>query len=409
MKQHIGHCLMLSGLLMFSSCQFADAQRGGFVSFQREVIDDNFPGGYGVSIADIDGDGQVDILALAYVPGTLAWYRNPDWQRQEISTGTSRLIDVAPHDITGNGLTDLVLASEFRLNDPDTGGLVSWLENPRELPTESADGQWTRHDIDRIPTSHRLRWADVSGRNVPVLINLPIVGSGATAPEYEGGVALTAYTIPANPRSHWPGVTLDDSLEMAHGLTIVDWSGNGRDQLLTGSFDGVHLFSLATGNRWIDRRILIDAQPGQRPAVGVSDVVVGHSAETDTGAESRFLATIEPWHGNEIVVYRPGPDTGEQWRREVIDSTLVTGHALLAADLNNDGSDEIIAGGRGAPHALNIYRYDPVSERWNRQVLDSSVAVSGLAVADITGNGFLDIVAVGSATTDVVLYRNSGR
>jgi len=405
MKQYIAWFVMLPVLFAVSSCQSADAQRSGFVSFQREVIDDSFPGGYGVSIADIDGDGRLDILALGYVPGTLAWYRNPDWQRQAIDTGTERLIDVAPHDITGNGLTDLVLASEFRLNDPDSGGLVSWLENPRGLPSDTADGNWARHDIDRIPTSHRLRWADVSGRSVPVLINLPIVGQGAAAPEYEGGVALTAYTVPGNPQSRWPSVVLDDSLEMAHGLTIIDWNGNGREQMLTASFDGVHLFSLASRNRLVDRQVIIEAQPGQRPAIGASDVVVGHSG----GSDNRFLATIEPWHGNEVVVYRPGPEGSDPWHREVIDTTLSTGHALLTADLNNDGNDEVIAGGRGQPYSLNIYRYDPASGSWDRRSLDSRVAVSGLAVADITGNGFLDIVAVGSGTSDVVLYRNSGR
>lgn len=49
------------------------------------------------------------------------------------------------------------------------------------------------------------------------------------------------------------------------------------------------------------------------------------------------------------------------------------------------------------------------SEPWRLEVIDESLAVSGLAVADLTGNGYPEIVAVGAATGNVVIYRNSGR
>lgn len=135
-------------------------------------------------------------------------------------------------DITGNGFQDLVLASEFSLRNSQSGGLVSWLENPAELPA-AADvtaAAWQRRPIDRLPASHRLRWADVSGHDRPVLINLPIIASGAASPDYSGGVRLMAYNISEDPRRSWGSAVLDDSLEMAHGLLIHDWSGDGREQ-----------------------------------------------------------------------------------------------------------------------------------------------------------------------------------
>ena len=402
----IGLALSLSAL---GACQMADAQRGDFVQFDREVLDDNLPGAYGLAIADLDADGLPDVLALSNTPGELRWYAAPDWQATRIGTGTDALIDVAPFDITGNGLQDLVLASEFSLRDPEGGGLVSWLENPGSVPGEQQlrddDAHWQRHTIDRMPASHRLRWADVSGRGHPVLINLPIIDAEASAPDYAGGVRLTAYNIPPDPRRRWGSVIVDDNLEMAHGLLVYDWNGDGREQLLTASYSGVDLFSFASGGRFVEHRNLLSATETQRPTAGISDLGVGYSNRQDR----RFIATIEPWHGNSVVVYRPGPDGGEPWQREVIDEGLNSGHAIVVADLNNDGYDEIIAGGRGAPYRLNIYRYDPESRSWNAQLLDDSVAVSGLAIADLTGNGYQDIVAAGMATADVVLYRNNGR
>ena len=41
----------------------------------------------------------------------------------------------------------------------------------------------------------------------------------------------------------------------------------------------------------------------------------------------RQLAAIEPWHGNQVVVYR---GKGETWdNRTVIDDTLNDGHTLV--------------------------------------------------------------------------------
>ncbi len=39
----------------------------------------------------------------------------------------------------------------------------------------------------------------------------------------------------------------------------------------------------------------------------------------------------------------------------------------------------------------------------------SRVAVSGLLVEDFTGDGHLDVVAIGSSTGNVVLFQNEGR
>lgn len=382
----------------------AHAQREGALRFEKEVIDTGFSGGYGIKVADIDGDGATDVLALAYRPSGLAWYRNPGWEKTVIETELDGLIDAAPHDVDGDGHVDLTVASAFNLGDPDTGGQVSWLRNPRGDGENGAQG-WAVHAIDSIPTSHRLRWADVSGTGTKALINLPIIGAGATAPEYRGGAELTAYTVAEDPAEPWGHVVLDDSLEMAHGLHVTDWDRDGREELLTGSYNGIDLITLAHRGQFVTRDTLVAPQHTERPGAGVSDVVTGRWGEGE-----RFLATIEPWHGNEVVVYRRTEVQPGSWQRTVIDDSLVSGHALLAADLDNDGRDEIVAGGRGEPHALNVYRYSEAAGRWQRTALDrGGVAVSGLAAADLDGNGLTDVVAVGASTANVVIYHNMGR
>ncbi len=389
--------VVLSSLLL-SACQAADAQR-----FDRRVLDENFAGGYGVEIADIDGDGRMDIVALATTPAQFVWYRNPGWEKYTISSTATGNIAAASHDIDGDGDVDIVLASAFNLRASTEGGLVHWLENPGN-PLENQE--WQQHLIDQIPTSHRLRWADVNGDGKLELINLPIIGIGATEPDYAVGAQLTAYSIPRDPRAgRWGKVVISDTLEMAHGLSITDWDGNQRDDLLTASFAGIDLFQLASHGRMVVQTPIGAGNRGDRPGQGSSEVAVGALDDSE-----RFLASIEPWHGNEVVVYRPNEDESLPWSREVIDTELVGGHALVVADLNNDGRDEIIAGHRSRPFGLYTYRYMQGPGVWQRSTLDAGgIGVAGLAVRDFNGDGFLDIVAVGSSTANVVLFENAGR
>ncbi len=393
--------LIFSSLL--TACQAVDAQRG-FVDFEKHTLDEQMQGGYGVELADLDGDGLVDVVALATNPAQFVWYKNPSWEKYLISSATQANIDAAPQDIDGDGDVDLVLASAFDLGASTEGGLIHWLENPGN-PVQNQE--WAMHNIDQLPTSHRVKWADLNGDGRDELINLPIIGVGAQAPAYDINVSLRAYAIPRDLNvSRWPGVVLDESLQLSHGLSIYDWDGDGRQDILTASFYGIHLFQLATRGQAVAKRFLgIGKQNAERPAIGSSEVDVG-----TLSADTRFIASIEPWHGNEVVVYSSGSNADALWTREVIASDLSNGHGLLVADLDNDGSDEIIAGGRSEPFQLSVFQNRGTVSDWQRFDLDSGgIAVSGLAIEDINGDGFKDIVAIGASTQNVVYYQNTGR
>tara|TARA_R110001606_G_scaffold26810_4_gene86480 strand:+ start:3693 stop:4775 length:1083 start_codon:yes stop_codon:yes gene_type:complete len=358
-------------------------------------------GGYGLEIADIDGDGLLDIVALATNPAQFVWYRNPSWDKHLITANSRGDIAAAAQDIDGDGDIDLVLASEFSLAESTQGGLLQWFENPGN-PTQNQE--WQAYTIDRVPTSHRLRWGNFNGKG-PSLINLPIIGIGASAPRYEGGAQMKAYEIPANPKGPWGSVEISDDLEMAHGIAVVDWNADGRDDLLTASFAGINLSQFAIDGRFVKQTPIGVGNRGERPTQGSSEVGLGSLPDG-----SRFIASIEPWHGNEVVVYRPNEDGTRPWQREIIDDTFEGGHALIVADLDNDGVDEIVAGHRSSPYGLYSYYYMAATSQWERTELDAGgIGVAGIAVVDLNGDGYRDIVAIGSATGNVVLFESRVR
>ncbi|GMU93813.1 MAG: hypothetical protein AMXMBFR4_28710 [Candidatus Hydrogenedentota bacterium] len=378
-----------------------DGRAGEFSHFQRYVIDSQFDNGYQCSVADINRDGRPDVIALSTSPSQLVWYRNPEWTRFVVTTATERNIDVAPHDVDGDGDIDLALAAEFDLGKSESGGTVQWLECPDDPTTHQ---EWAVHRIDAIPTSHRVRWADIDGDGKKELLNLPIIGVGAKGPEYAVGVKFVAYSIPANLTTDpWPTTLIDTSLQMAHGMCVVRWRNDDAEDLLTASFDGVHLFENIPNEKAAGPARLGEGDRGARPRQGSSEVGLGILKSEDT----RFIATIEPWHGNQVVVYTPADSPSNPWTRDVVDDTFNDGHGLVVADLDGDGNDEIIAGYRGKPYGLFVYRLDAAAKKWERTPLDESgIGVAGLFIADLNADTRPDIVAVGTATDNVVWYEN---
>jgi hypothetical protein len=183
-----------------------------------------------------------------------------------------------------------------------------------------------------------------------------------------------------------------------HGLTVFDWDGDGREDVLTGSFLGIHLHHLDSRGAWTTTE-LTKGDPAPYPAGGTSDLAVGFLKG------ERFLAAIEPWHGNQVVVYRKSEG---QWQRNVIDKSLVDGHTILTADLNANGRDAIIAGMRGNGHQVFIYRCDdPQSQTWERKALDDGdMAAAGCIASDLNGDGKVDVACIGSATHNLKWYEN---
>ena len=379
-----------------------DSVADDFPSFVKHTVDANFANGYQVAVADIDRDGRLDIIALSTDPTQLVWYKNPGWEKCSVTSATRRNIDLAAYDIDEDGDQDLALASEFDLRDSTQGGVVQWLECPAD-PVR--DREWVVHHIDEVPTSHRLRWADMNGDGRKELLNLPIIGVGSSAPEYSVGVQFKAYKIPADPRqaSSWEWDLLDQTLCMAHGMCVVRW--DDREAVLTASFEGVHLFQ-TSGNGTAPKKTKLGiGHMAARPKQGSSEVGLGRLSSLGR----RFVAAIEPWHGHEVVVYTPKRNETLPWQRTVIDSTLNNGHALACVDLDGDDNYEIVAGYRGRGFSLYIYRYLGGEKGWQRIPLDAGgIAAAGLAVADINQDGHPDIIATGTATNNVVWYENRG-
>ena len=90
------------------------------------------------------------------------------------------------------------------------------------------------------------------------------------------------------------------------------------------------------------------------------------------------------------------------------------GHAIACGDLLGAGYDQIVIGWRGKNDdgkvGIKLFvPLDPEAKTWQQTVLDdSTMACEDLCLADLNGDGKLDIVASGRATKNVKVYFNQG-
>jgi len=393
----------IKGLIGVSCISLVPVVGCGEMGFQRHTID-AFPAGYQLAVADLNGDGRLDVVALSTEANRVDWYENPTWKRHPIAQ-TTRNIDIALHDIDGDRSPEIALASGFYFSESNRGGEIQWLDQPTE-----PDALWPIHAIAVDPVTHRLRWGDLDGDGRSELVHAPLFGRGSRGALDPKPAHLWVFRIPRDPRTGpWEPWKIDETLTVLHGIHVADLDGDGRAEILTASFEGIHRFDCegkGESARWTRLQISSGAEPrDQKPgaARGSSEVAPGK-----LGPDRTFIAAIEPWHGNQVVVYTPAGND-KPWNRRVLDDTLKEGHALVVADLDGDGADEIVAGWRAGEGGLAIYDSpDGSGERWERTPLDRGIAVEGAVAADINGDGRLDLVAIAGRSNLLVWFENLG-
>ena len=87
--------------------------KGAYRAFQGHELDGDIRGAYGMKVADLDGDGHLDIIAGSIGRSVITWYQGPTFERRVVSESHPGNITIAAHDMTGTGFKDLIVGSGF--------------------------------------------------------------------------------------------------------------------------------------------------------------------------------------------------------------------------------------------------------------------------------------------------------
>lgn len=393
-------CWSLTGFIAFAAGKEAP------ISFQHVTVDDAVQIGYGIAIADMNGDAKPDIVLAD--KDRFVWYANPDWKPHRMTGAITERdhVCVDARDLDGDGMAEVAVGAQWNPGDTIGSGAVFYLVRGG-TPTDA----WTPVRLQHEPVTHRMRWFR-NRRGGFDLAVLPLHGPGNRGGQGDG-VRFLAYQRPADPQAPWTTEIIDQTMHLTHNFDVVDWDDQPGEELLLAGREGVvHLARDKSG--WKRNRLIGADRAGaaeDRPFIGAGEVRGGRDA-----SGRRFIATIEPMHGNQLVVY---PEKSTSMRFEtgtVLDDSMVQGHAIACGDLLGTGGDQIIAGWRGARRgdSTGIRMFiapEPgasgAGSSWTTVDVDGAgMACEDLKIADMNGDGRLDIVAAGRATGNVKIYLN---
>ena len=351
-------------LLLTSTAALAGAHP---VAFKKHQLDPAFRS-EGVAVADLNGDGKLDIAA-----GNV-YFAGPDWKltpmldkpREFPRKGYSDAFLCFADDLDGDGWRDLICVGF-------PGNVTTWLQNPGK-----AGGPWKRHRaIDRTGNESP-EWTDADGDGKRELVFVSPKGFAFArpGPDPTKPWAITPIAAAKEPK---PG----------HGLGLGDLNADGRTDVL------------CPGGWWEG-----PAQKGKTPWAFHRAKLGGRCAQMcvadfDGDGDNDVLSSDAHAFGIWWCEHKP-----DGWTMHEIDKSISQTHALHLADLNGDGLVDFVTGKRFWAHN----GHDPGSDQpvvlcwyemsrkdgqpaWTKHVIDSESGVGlHFVIADVNGDGLLDIV-----------------
>jgi len=306
-------------------------------------------------------------------------------------------------DIDGDGIPEVAFQSAFAMQAANSAG-INWVARHQGDPRE----EWIAREIDRFETSHHVAWVDLDGDGRLELVNAPLIGPGSLRPTYDQDRASVFWYD----QDEWRRRTIADDIPgIIHRVRPVRWGDDARDQLLVASFEGIALYT-AVGrgaDMTFDKELLSRGHEGEAPRLGASDVGAG------TSNGQPVMASVEPWHGNEVVLYTQADG---QWKRRVLFEGVTSGHEIAVLDLNGDGRADIVANDNSrvterSPNATpGVHVFfspeDPATDRWSYARIESDAAMNGCVGGDMNRDGWTDLVCTGAGGW-LRWYENQGR
>ncbi|QEH36957.1 FG-GAP repeat protein [Aquisphaera giovannonii] len=362
------------------------------VSWKKTTIEAKFRS-EGVAIGDVNKDGKNDVLV-----GDL-WYEAPTWTRHEIREhgdygdglrGYSRCMACWAGDVNGDGWLD-----EIVVGFP--GEPAYWYENPRGQP-----GRWPEHEIWHSACNETPLYTDLFGDGRRVLV----MGWQPKGKDDEGRMAwFSPGTDPATPwemhavsEPSAPGKPVPGTFRFSHGLGAGDLNGDGRSDIL------------CTEGWWEQPPSARSASApwAFHPAKFGDSVANILAYDANRDGKSDAIASCAHQYG--IWWFEQGEPAGGSpafVKHDLFPDLVSETHALIAADINGDGLDDLITGKRFWSHGKNEPGSDrPAKLYWfeaarrpdgqvsftPRQIDDQSGIGTQFVVEDFNGDGAPDIV-----------------
>ena len=390
-------------ILLYTPICLAETPAPGWT---RHTIDASSRGADGVRLADVNGDGLLDIATPWEEGAKIRVYLHPAMEKvkqpwPQVTVGqVAAPEDAVFADLDSDGAVDVISSCEGRTRTI----FVHW------APADSA--QYTNGNAWRttaLPaTRQQQAWMfslpmDIDGNGRVDLV----VGSKGT------NASIGWLRSPEDPRdvSAWTFHRLYDAVWIM-SLQAHDLDGDGDLDILASDRKG-----LSPGVLWLEN-------PGTKRAARHAGWAEHRVGPTDRDAMFLTTGALDPGHpeivcavkGRGITRYaRKGGDSGNWQLSEVaMSSECGTGKGVAIGDINLDGRTDIVFSCEQAHGDLSgvrwlSYRESPTETEWENHEISGveGTKFDRIELLDIDGDGDLDVLTCEEAENlGVIWYEN---
>ena len=344
-----------------------------------------------ITAADVDGDGDIDALASAFCENSVRWYENTagsglSWSAKTITSSIVGPLDAVLADFDGDGDLDVVAAS---IDD-----LLMWFGN--QTIHRSA-----HLDLDHVVTT--------SANGADCVKSADLDGDGdldlAVSSFWDKGVHWYQNSGAADPSFIAHSIYLASGSRYAEAVSLADLDGDG-DVDVVGAYDD---WVTHTDNAvyWFDNNgsatpgftlRTVSTAPDGPVALDTADI--DGDGDTDVISGSMYDDTLR-W-------YRSNGGSPPQFTALTVRQNVSDPMTVLAADMANHGEVDIVSATR---------EQDIVFWLWNNGATTPGFAASDISyaqeaprcvcTADVDGDGLPDVIS-GSENDDELSWFSNG-
>lgn len=369
----------------------------------------------GAAVADIDGDGENDIVSGPF------WYQGPEFRRRfaYASVKESSIQGYSDHfftfieDLNHDSHPDIV-------SIPIPGSAAVWYENPTLAitPTQPGktpaqpNGNWKKHLVLGGLGNESPQMSDIDGDGARELVCIHAGQYGYAKPD------------PSDPTQPWKFVPISDDRgygRFTHGLGVGDVDSDGRQDLL--EKDGWWQQGQRLDQPFAFHRFPFAESGGSQMFAYDFDGDGDNDVVSVQNAHAYGLCWFERrGDSQDDIVFIKHDILGKQPTENPFGLAISQMHALALADIDGDGIKDIVTGKRfwahggrdpGAQELPVLYWFRTTRGRngveFIPHLIDARVGVgTQLTTSDIDNDGDVDLVIGNKLGTFLLRNRGSG-
>lgn len=340
----------------------------------------NFTGAAAAVCADVDGDGDADIVGAASNVNRVSWWENlggqgTNWIEHGLTTNLMGAASVDAADMDNDGHTDIAGAGE-------TGNDVRWWRN-----IGGAGTSWVEYvAATGFGGVAAIRVADVDGDGDRDIAGAGKVANAVRWCENLGGVG-----------TNWVEHGVASNFSGVGAIETADVDRDGDIDIIgaAATADAIRWWENVggAGTNWAEHGIATNGGA----AVCVADID-GDGAADAVGVG--FTAGAVRW-------WRNSGGQGTNWQERTVTTNLGGARAVFAADIDRDGDTDIGAGGEMAGDIRWWENNGGAGTNWIERAITTNFggAISA-RVADVDGDGDADMLGVGNSAGKIAWWEN---